>query len=78
MKSNYTIERTLKTGNGFKERLKVKAFKTSEAMHKFLNTESNALHWKQSNKGLSSGLFAFAGGQWHNVKTLDASILNHI
>lgn len=75
----YTIESyralgALKRG----ERLKVKAFKCSEDMHKFLNTADNALRWRVSAKGLKAGTYAFAGGQWHNVNNLDASVLAHI
>ena len=73
----YTIENNLNF-KAFKTRLKIKAFKTSDAMHKFLNTSDNALHWKVSDKNLKAGTYAYAGGQWHNVKNLDASILAHI
>lgn len=61
-----------------KERLKIKAFATSDAMHKFLNTGDNALRWRESTKGLKPGTYAYAGGTWHNVKTLDAVTLAHI
>ena len=47
-------------------------------MHQFLNKSDNANNWKESALGLKSGLYAYAGGKWHNVKTLDASILAHI
>lgn len=64
---------------GYKgERLKVKHFKTADAMHTFLNDGGNALAWQESNKGLKQGTYAHAGGKWHNVKSLDASALNHI
>lgn len=77
MRTLYAIENNLNF-KGFKERLKIKSFNSSDAMHKFLNTGDNALHWKVSNKGLKAGTYAYAGGQWHNVKNLDASILAHI
>ena len=60
------------------ERMKIKNFKSSETMHGFLNTGSNALHWRESAQGLKSGTYAYAGGQWHNVKSLDSSLLAHI
>ena len=59
-------------------RLKIKAFKFSDDMHKFLNTADNALRWKESTKGLKPGVYAYAGQAWHNVKNLDPSILAHI
>lgn len=62
------------------ERLTVKAFKDSDAMHAFLNKQDNN-DWK-INSGAQlphkAGKYAFAGGQWHNVKSLDPSILSHI
>ena len=74
----YAIEKTVRTGNGFKERLHVKAFHTSDRMHTFLNRADNALHWRESSKGLKQGIYAYAGGQWHNVKSLDPYMLAHI
>lgn len=63
---------------GTKERLTIKGFADSSAMHKFLCTGDNALRWRESSKDLKAGTYAFAGGRWHNVKTLDASTLAHI
>ena len=64
------------------ERLKVRSFKTSEEMHKFLNTGNNSLDWREcdSDKGdpTKRGTYAYAGQAWHNVKSLDSSILAHI
>jgi len=60
------------------ERLVIRSFATRDLMHKFLNTGDNALRWRESTKGLKSGTYAFAGGNWHNVKTLDATTLAHI
>ena len=59
-------------------RLKVRAFKTADDMHRFLNTGGNALRWRESVKALKPGTYAYAGGQWHNVRSLDPSILAHI
>ena len=77
---NNAICRFQKTGNGFKERLIVKTFKYSNDMYKFLSTADNALFWKEisADKPSKAGTYAFAGGQWHNVKKLDPSILAHI
>ena len=85
----HTIRKTVRTGNGLKERLVIKGFKTSEAMHNFLNKQydnawtinSEPSYYGAFNEtlaGLKPGKYAFAGGQWHNVKSLDASILAHI
>ena len=73
----YSIEKIIRTGNGFKERKHVKNFKTFDAMYSFINKQDNN-NWKASTVFTKSGVYAFAGGQWHNVKTLDPSILNHI
>lgn len=66
------------------ERLTVKGFKDSEAMHGFLNKQTNN-DWKVlDNKVTGSvlpkinGTYAYAGGEWHNVKSLDPSVLSHI
>ena len=75
------IYKITRTGIGFRERVTIKSFKTSDAMHKFLNTDGNALFWNEAisqYKTLKAGTYAFAGGVWHNVKTLDSSVLAHI
>lgn len=75
----HTVEKTMRLTNGtFKERLHIKGFKSSDAMHKFLNHEDNALFWKESKRGLKAGVYAFAGGKWHNTKNLEPGILAHI
>lgn len=61
-----------------RERLKVRGFKCRDDMFKFLNTGSNSLAWRESDKGLKPGTYAYAGGKWHNVKSLDACALAHI
>jgi len=85
----YTIRKTVKTGNGFKTRLHIKGFKSSDAMHEFLNKQANN-QWVINSEPdylggfneelakLKGGQYAYAGGQYHNVKTLDPSILAHI
>lgn len=81
MTTEFTIEKetypfTVRRGN----RLTVRAFKSADAMHSFLNTGDNAApgKWRVSTKGLKSGTYAYAGGAWHNVKSLDSSVLCHI
>ena len=61
-------------------RLLIRAFKTADDMHKFLNTGSNAApgYWRVSTKGLKAGTYAFVGGRWHNVKTFDTVFLSQI
>ena len=59
-------------------RLIIKGFKTSDAMYKFLCKSGNGCYWKESTRGLKPGTYAYAGGQWHNVKNLDSSVLAHI
>jgi hypothetical protein len=61
-----------------RDRLRIKAFRDAEAMHKFLATGDNALWWKESTKGLKAGTYAYAGGRWHNVRTLPPEVLAHV
>ncbi len=72
----YKIQR--KSGPLGKERLIVRSFSTSEAMHRFLNTNANALQWRETSTELRPGTYAFASGKWHNVKQLDPFLLAHI
>lgn len=84
----YRIRKYVKVNPSFcKERLIIKTFKHQDDMHKFLTAGDNALQWKEVKEGdycgfniapTKAGTYAFAGGQWHNVKSLDASILAHI
>lgn len=62
------------------ERMIVRNFKTNDAMHKFLNTGGNALEWQETRKDepAKSGTYAYAGQEWHNVKSLDACSLAHM
>jgi len=60
-----------------RQRMKIKAFKDSELGYKFLNSQPNN-DWGVYEGNLKAGIYAFAGGQWHNVKNLDASVLAHI
>lgn len=73
------IQRIQRTGDGFKERLIIKAFKMSESGHKFLSGPSNYSNsWSEYTGELPAGIYAMAGGAWHNVKKLDPSLLAHI
>ena len=58
------------------ERLKIKQFKTAEAMHKWLNKQDNN-DWALYDGPLKPGTYARAGGEWHNVKGMDPSLLAH-
>lgn len=74
----HTIESLAPHNALAKHRLVIKGFKTTDDMHRFLNKADNSLRYRISDKSLKPGTYAFAGGQWHNVKSLDASILAHI
>lgn len=60
-----------------KQRLTIKEFKTREAGYEFLNKQPNN-DWVEYTGELTKGLYAYAGGKWHNVKSLDSSVLAHI
>lgn len=67
------------TGPLGRTRLQVKPFKTSDEMHKFLNKQLNN-DWQEragSNLPTKRGTYAFAGGAYHNIKTIDSSMLAH-
>ena len=82
---------TIRKSNGKMrgERLTIKGFKTSQAMHEFLNKQCDNT-WKITSEPdyygafnaelakLKPGIYAYAGGAWHNVKSLDSSVLAHI
>lgn len=59
------------------ERMIVRGFRTSQAMHEFLNRQHDN-SWTEYDGDLKPGTYARAGGQWHNVKSLDPSILAHV
>ena len=72
-----------------RQRLTVKGFKTLDAMRTFLNAQGSnewspantpdySNHLNSDRSTLAPGVYAWAGGKWHNVKTLDASVLAHI
>lgn len=84
---NQTV--TIRKGTGYKGvRLTIKGFKSMELAHEFMNKQSNN-DWKPNSfasynnvipdtKDLKPGIYAFAGGKFHNVKSLDPSVLAHI
>ncbi len=66
-------------------RYKVRTFLDDDKGHKFLNTESNALHWdivdpdnNPHNYPTKKGVYAFVAGSYHNVRSLDISVLAHV
>lgn len=79
----YIAYKFVRTGNGFKERLHVKAFKTMNDLGAFL-CKQNDNSWKEGGNPSyqvfpqKTGIYAYAGGQWHNVKRLDPSVLVHV
>ena len=77
IRTNNTLEKHTGQFGGAKLRMHVKGFKYREDMYAFLGKQSDN-DWKESTKGLNPGTYACAGGQWHNVKSLDVSVLAHI
>ena len=73
----YTIEKT--TGNFIRgrERMIVKGFRTAEAMNTYL-CGPNGCGWTEHTLGLKPGTYAYVGGRWCNVKTLDPLLLAHV
>jgi len=74
----FSIRKNVKTGNGFKYRVKVRAFKSSDAMHKFLNAQYDN-SWRIMAKPVKSGTYIERGieGELINIKTLDPLVLAH-
>lgn len=74
------LTKTVSTGNGFKERLHVKRFASMDAACAFQNKQYDN-SWTLAgpeHADKKSGIYAFAGGKWHNVRALDACALAHI
>ncbi len=71
----FTLQKT--TPSIKRQRMTIKTFKYAEDMYAFLGRQTNN-DWKESKHELKPGIYAYAGGQWHNVKSLDASVLAHI
>lgn len=60
-----------------RQRLVILEFKFADDGHGFLNRQPNN-DWQPYTGELRPGTYAYAGGQWHNVKSLDPSALAHI
>ena len=60
-----------------KQRMKIKKFKSSDEMHKFLNKQTDN-KWSESKHDFKTGTYVYAGGQYHNVKSLDPGDLAHM
>jgi len=74
----YSIRKTIPT-KGFKYRVQVKAFKSSEAMHRFLNSQyDNA--WRVMDNPLKSGIYIEEGvsAKLINTRDIDSSALAHM
>jgi len=84
-----TIRKLTMVNRNRNQRMTIKGFKSRDAMHKFLNKQPNN-DWVVTSEPdyygafnaeyakLKPGVYAYAGSQWHNVKSLDACILSHI
>jgi hypothetical protein len=80
---------TIRKGGSYKgNRLVIKAFKSEDLAHEFMNKQydntwqpnsfADYMGYIPATKDLKAGTYAFAGGQYHNVKSLDDSVLAHI
>jgi len=74
----FAIRKNVNT-TGFKYRVKVRAFKTSDAMHGFLNKQSNN-DWSVMANPVKSGTYVERGIECEllNVKSIDPSALAHM
>jgi hypothetical protein len=75
MKLQKTVHST--KNQRFTQRLHIKEFPSTEDAYDFLAKQCDN-QWKEYEGDLKKGVYAFAGGTWHNVKKLDASVLAHI
>lgn len=74
-KMKASIEKT--SGPFGRERKQVRTFADRDLMHRYLNGP-NGYGWTEHKLGLKAGTYAYAGGQWLNVKKCDSSLLAHI
>jgi len=80
------VRKYVSSGHGnLKQRLHIKAFNNLNDAGAFLGKQTDntwqlapAEYVEAQKLPLKSGVYAFAGGQWHNVKSLDSSVLAHI
>ncbi len=82
--SQYLAARTVTVGP-FRERRTIKGFPTLEARDAFIAKHDRGLmapvsdpNWSTLDAMAKPGTYAFCGGEWRNVKSLDASLLAHI
>ena len=59
------------------ERLLIKGFKNKCNADKFLNKNDNTF-FLYKGPITKPGTYAYASGAWHNVKSLDTSVLAHV
>jgi len=75
----FSVRKTINT-SGFKYRVKVRSFKYSEDMHKFLNKQDNN-DWSVMDKPVKSGTYIERGlnpVELLNIKSIDPSALAHM
>ena len=88
MRFNFNLYRINSSLGLGRERLTIRGFKTSEAMYRELARDEHSLcnpsGWRECTYGFEfvrqakPGVYVKAGGEWRNVKSLDASTLAHI
>lgn len=61
-----------------RERLRIRSFRFSHDMHRFLNRGDNALRWREYGGPLRSGTYARLGGEWRSTRDVEPSLLNHV
>ena len=71
------ITKTVKIGGLCRTRKIIRLCRTDEDGHNFLNKQPNN-DWQVYDGDLKAGKYAYCGGQWHNVKSLDSSVLAHV
>ena len=59
------------------ERLQIKRFSDSCAMHRWLNSRYDN-EWTEYTGPLKPGTYAYVGGRWQNVKGLPVELLDHV
>ena len=79
--TKFSIRKDVATGQGFKYRVKVKAFKSCDAMHKFLNAQYDNL-WSIMQNPLKSGTYIERGlgenREMLNIRSIEPSALAHM
>jgi len=59
------------------ERLTIRRFANEQAMHKWINARYDNL-WRPYTGPLKAGIYAYVGGEWRNVKSIDRCLLAHV